>query len=120
MREQGERLLGFGPRAVLMKGGHGAGAQSIDLLIKPDHCMRLVADRITTRSGHGTGCTLSAAIAAGLAKGLDLAEAVRCAKEFVTAALAAADALEVGSGRGPVPVPWHLAKAARLLRRRRR
>ena len=102
MREQGERLLGFGPRAVLMKGGHGAGAQSIDLLIKSDHCMRLVADRITTRSGHGTGCTLSAAITAGLAKGLDLADAVRSAKEFVTAALAAADALEVGSGRGPV------------------
>jgi hydroxymethylpyrimidine/phosphomethylpyrimidine kinase len=102
MREQGERLLGFGPRAVLMKGGHGAGAQSLDLLIEPHDCMRLVADRITTRNGHGTGCTLSAAIAAGLAKGLDLAEAVRRAKEFVTAALAAADALKVGSGRGPV------------------
>ena len=102
MREQGERLLAFGPRAVLMKGGHGAGAQSLDLLIEPQDCMRLVADRITTRNSHGTGCTLSAAIAAGLAKGLDLAEAVRRAKEFVTAALAAADALEVGSGRGPV------------------
>jgi hydroxymethylpyrimidine/phosphomethylpyrimidine kinase len=89
MREQGERLLAFGPRAVLMKGGHGAGAQSLDLLIEPQDCMRLVAD-------------LSAAIAAGLAKCLDLAEAVRRAKEFVTAALAAADALEVGSGRGPV------------------
>ena len=102
MREQGERLLAFGPQAVLMKGGHGAGAQSLDLLIEPHDCMRLVADRITTRNSHGTGCTLSAAIAAGLAKGLDLAEAVRRAKEFVTAALAAADALEVGSGRGPV------------------
>jgi hydroxymethylpyrimidine/phosphomethylpyrimidine kinase len=102
MREQGERLLALGPRAVLMKGGHGTGAQSIDLLIEPSSCMQLVADRITTHNGHGTGCTLSSAITAGLAKGLDLAESVRRAKGFVTAALAAADVLTVGSGRGPL------------------
>ncbi|HEY7247883.1 MAG TPA: bifunctional hydroxymethylpyrimidine kinase/phosphomethylpyrimidine kinase [Xanthobacteraceae bacterium] len=102
IREQGRELLALGAQAVLMKGGHGAGAQSVDLLIEPDHCTCLVADRIATRNGHGTGCTLSSAIAAGLAKGLDLAEAVRRAKEFVTAALAAADGLDIGSGRGPL------------------
>jgi hydroxymethylpyrimidine/phosphomethylpyrimidine kinase len=102
MREQGERLLALGPQAVLVKGGHGTGARSVDLLIESGQCMRFIADRITTRNGHGTGCTLSSAITAGLATGLELAEAVGRAKQFVTAALAAADELEIGSGRGPV------------------
>ncbi len=102
MREQGKHLLALGPQAVLMKGGHGGGAQSLDILIEPDQCIALVADRVTTRNRHGTGCTLSSAITAGLAKGLDLAEAVRLGKKFVTAALVAADTLEVGSGRGPL------------------
>ena len=102
MREQGERLLALGPRAVLVKGGHAGGTQSVDLLVERTACTRLVADRLTARNGHGTGCTLSSAIAAGLAKGDDLAGAVRSAKAFVTAALAAADRLEIGSGRGPL------------------
>jgi hydroxymethylpyrimidine/phosphomethylpyrimidine kinase len=102
MREQGERLLALGPQAVLVKGGHCGGAQSVDLLVEPKACTRLTADRIAARNTHGTGCTLSSAIAAGLAKGLDLAEAVRTAKDFVTAALAAADRIKIGSGRGPV------------------
>jgi hydroxymethylpyrimidine/phosphomethylpyrimidine kinase len=102
MREHGERLLALGPRAVLVKGGHAGGAQSVDLLVEPQDCIRLVADRIAARNGHGTGCTLSSAIAAGLAEGLDLAQAVRAAKSFVTGALAAADTLQIGSGRGPV------------------
>jgi hydroxymethylpyrimidine/phosphomethylpyrimidine kinase len=102
IREQGERLLALGPRAVLVKGGHAGGAQSVDLLVEPQDCIRLVADRIAARNGHGTGCTLSSAIAAGLAKGLDLAQAVRAAKSFVTSALAAADTLQIGSGSGPV------------------
>jgi hydroxymethylpyrimidine/phosphomethylpyrimidine kinase len=87
---------------VLVKGGHGSGAESVDLLIEPKRFTRLVADRIATRNTHGTGCTLSSAIAAGLAKGLDLAEAVRTAKDYVTAALTAANRIEVGSGQGPV------------------
>ena len=102
MREQGERLLALGPQAVLVKGGHGSGAKSVDLLIERKAFTRLAADRIATRNTHGTGCTLSSAIAAGLAKGLDLAEAVRAAKDYVTAALAAADRIEIGSGQGPV------------------
>jgi hydroxymethylpyrimidine/phosphomethylpyrimidine kinase len=102
MREQGERLLALGARAVLIKGGHGSGAESVDFLIEPTACTRLAADRIGTANLHGTGCTLSSAVAAGLAKGLDVGEAVRAAKSYVTEALAAADRLKIGSGRGPV------------------
>ena len=102
MRAQGERLLALGARAVLVKGGHGGGAESVDLLVEPSACTRLPADRIATKNTHGTGCTLSSAIAAGLAKGLDLMAAVRAAKAYVTAALAAGNRIEIGSGHGPV------------------
>ena len=102
MREQGERLLALGAKAVLMKGGHAEGPESIDLLIEPAAVARLVSERVATKNTHGTGCTLSAAIAAGLAKGLSLAEAVRDAKAYVTAAIAAANRLHVGTGHGPV------------------
>ena len=102
MREQGERLLALGARAVLLKGGHADGAESVDLLIEPTAFTRLAADRIATANTHGTGCTLSSAIAAGLAKGLPLAEAVRAAKTYVTEALAAASRIKIGSGHGPV------------------
>ena len=71
MREQAERLLKLGPRAVLIKGGHDTGAESVDLLVEADSVTRLVADRVVTKNTHGTGCTLSSAIAAGLAKGDD-------------------------------------------------
>ena len=102
MRAQGERLLALGARAVLLKGGHADGAESVDLLIEPTAFTRLAADRIATANTHGTGCTLSSAIAAGLAKGLPLAEAVRAAKTYVTEALAAASRIKIGSGHGPV------------------
>jgi hydroxymethylpyrimidine/phosphomethylpyrimidine kinase len=102
MREQGKRLLALGPQAVLVKGGHGGGAQSVDLLVEPQRCTRLATDRVAARNTHGTGCTLSSAVAAGLAKGLDLAESVRTGKDFVSAAIAAADRIKIGSGRGPV------------------
>jgi len=102
MRQQGERLIALGARAVLIKGGHGDGPESIDLLIEPNAVARLAADRIATRNTHGTGCTLSSAIAAGLAKGRNLNVAVREAKAYVTAAIAAADKLAIGSGHGPV------------------
>ena len=102
MREQGERLLAMGARAVLMKGGHAKGAESIDLLIEPTSVARLVAGRIDTKNTHGTGCTLSSAIAAGLAKSMSLAEAVREAKAYVTAAIMASDRLKIGHGHGPV------------------
>jgi hydroxymethylpyrimidine/phosphomethylpyrimidine kinase len=102
MRAQAERLLALGPRAVLIKGGHGSGAESVDLLVEPAAFVRLAADRIATRNTHGTGCTLSSAIAAGLAKGLSLDEAARAAKAYLTAALAASERLQIGSGHGPV------------------
>jgi hydroxymethylpyrimidine/phosphomethylpyrimidine kinase len=102
MRAQGERLLALGARAVLIKGGHGEGAESVDLLVEPTSCTRLAAVRIPTRNTHGTGCTLSSAIAAGLAKGVDLAAASREAKTYVSAAIAASQRLVVGSGHGPV------------------
>jgi len=101
MRDQGLKLLDMGPRAVLMKGGHGSGAEAVDLLISHDGVHRLAAPRTPTRNTHGTGCTLSAAIAAGLAKGQTLATAVSAAKTYVSAAIAAADRLGVGSGHGP-------------------
>ncbi|MDT3687731.1 MAG: bifunctional hydroxymethylpyrimidine kinase/phosphomethylpyrimidine kinase [Pseudorhodoplanes sp.] len=102
MREQGEKLLELGARAVLIKGGHGEGAESVDVLIEPQAVVRLASERIATQNTHGTGCTLSSAIAAGLAKGLNLAEAVRQAKAYVTAAITASDTLKIGHGHGPV------------------
>jgi hydroxymethylpyrimidine/phosphomethylpyrimidine kinase len=102
MQAQGEKLLALGARAVLMKGGHGAGAESIDLLLEPSSVARLAAERIATQNTHGTGCTLSSAVAAGLAKGLRLAEAVREAKAYITAAILASDTLKIGHGHGPV------------------
>ena len=102
MREQGEKILALGARAVLVKGGHGSGAESVDILVEPNAVARLAAGRIDTRNTHGTGCTLSSAIAAGLAKNLDLNESVREAKAYVTAAIAASDRLAIGKGHGPV------------------
>jgi hydroxymethylpyrimidine/phosphomethylpyrimidine kinase len=102
MRHQARRLLSLGAKAVLLKGGHAHGPESADVLIDADGDERLSAERVPTQSTHGTGCTLSSAIAAGLAKGFALREAVRAAKSYVTAAIAAAETLAVGSGHGPV------------------
>jgi hydroxymethylpyrimidine/phosphomethylpyrimidine kinase len=102
MRVQAERLLGLGAGAVLIKGGHGGGADSVDLLVEADGVARFTAPRIATKNTHGTGCTLAAAVAAGLAKGLSLNAAVREAKTYVSAAIAAADQVKVGAGNGPV------------------
>jgi hydroxymethylpyrimidine/phosphomethylpyrimidine kinase len=102
IESQGKRLLAMGARAVLIKGGHGQGAESIDYLIRKDSVVALPAPRIATKNTHGTGCSLSSAIAAGLAKGDDLEAAVRNAKTWVTAAIAAADRLSVGHGHGPI------------------
>jgi hydroxymethylpyrimidine/phosphomethylpyrimidine kinase len=102
MRMQAEKLLAFGVEAVLIKGGHLDGPESVDLLVLAGGCERFAAPRIGTKDKHGTGCTLSAAIAAGLAKGVPLSEALRESKAYVTAAIAAADRLNVGSGPGPL------------------
>lgn len=99
---QAERLLARGAKAVLLKGGHGSGDQSADYLLTPVGGRWLTAPRIATDNTHGTGCTLSSAIAAGLACGRHLEAAVAAAKEYVSAAIAAADQLKIGAGRGPV------------------
>jgi hydroxymethylpyrimidine/phosphomethylpyrimidine kinase len=102
MRVQAERLLTLGAKAVLIKGGHAQGPESADLLVDATRMIRFAAARVATDHTHGTGCTLSSAIAAGLAKGRELADAVRAAKDYVTAAIVAAERLDIGSGRGPV------------------
>lgn len=95
-------LKSLGPKAVLVKGGHGTGSESTDLYLDEQGARWLTAPRHATRNTHGTGCTLSSAIAAGLAKGLDLVTAVAEGKAYVTAAIVAADQLEIGHGHGPV------------------
>jgi hydroxymethylpyrimidine/phosphomethylpyrimidine kinase len=101
MRQTVRDLHRLGSRWVLMKGGHLTGADSTDLLFDGTTITALPARRIETRNTHGTGCTLSAAIAALLPR-LDMLEAARRAKTYLTDALAASDRLSVGSGRGPV------------------
>lgn len=101
--EQAEKLAALGAANVLIKGGHGNGDTSSDLLLLAGGArQRFSAPRYQTRNTHGTGCTLSSAIAAGLAKGLELPEAVGHAKTYITAAIAAADQVPVGHGHGPV------------------
>ncbi len=102
VEKQGRRLLALGCKAVLIKGGHGEGAESIDYLIDSSGVIALAAPRIATKNTHGTGCSLSSAIAAGLAKGEGMESAVRKAKAFVSAAIAAADRFSVGHGHGPI------------------
>jgi hydroxymethylpyrimidine/phosphomethylpyrimidine kinase len=102
VEDQGKRLLAMGCRAVLIKGGHGQGTESIDYLIGASGVVALAAPRIATRKKHGTGCSLSSAIAAGLAKGEEMEAAVRNAKAWISAAIAAADRFSVGHGHGPI------------------
>lgn len=100
---QGRAILALGPAAVLVKGGHGSGGEAVDVLVRRDgETLHLAAPRIATRNTHGTGCTLSAAIAAGLAQSLGLEAAVRRAKAFVWQALASGALIDVGAGAGPV------------------
>ncbi|GAA5197663.1 bifunctional hydroxymethylpyrimidine kinase/phosphomethylpyrimidine kinase [Rugosimonospora acidiphila] len=103
MREQLASLMRLGP-AVLLKGGHLTGPECPDLLAldASGEPVRLTAPRVATRNTHGTGCTLSSAIAALRPQRGGWAEAVADAKRYLTAALAAADGLDVGSGHGPV------------------
>lgn len=101
MIAQARQLLASGARAVLVKGGHGTGAESVDWLVTPEGEQRFAAPRLATQNVHGTGCTLSSAIAAGLAKGLALPEAVAEAKAYITAAIAASATLRIGAGHGP-------------------
>lgn len=102
MIAQGEAILRAGAGAVLVKGGHGRGRESVDILLDGDGVTRLAAPRLATTNTHGTGCTLAAAITAGLAQDLDRGAAVERAKAYLQGALAAASRLYVGRGNGPV------------------
>ena len=115
MRDQAEALAGFGPKAVLIKGGHGTGDEALDILFDGSGFARFTALRVATKNVHGTGCTLSSAIAALLARGFPLHEAVREAKMYLTSALLEADTLNVGKGAGPLHhfyAQWGAAREA--------
>ena len=104
IRRVGEKLLALRAGAVLVKGGHLEGPTSDDLFLDGERAEWLESDRLPTRHTHGTGCVLSAAIAAELARGTELLEAVRSGKAFVTDAIR--HGLEIGEGIGPVDPLW--------------
>lgn len=101
MQAQARALLALGARAVLLKGGHLPGGDCPDLLVTAAGLTWLPGPRHATRKTHGTGCTLSSALAAFLGRGLPLPEAAARAKTYVARAIATADALTVGMGHGP-------------------
>jgi len=99
-----ETLAKYGSRSILIKGGHGDERKSIDLLFlaREGRFVSLEADRIETNNNHGTGCTLSSAIASYMAKGNDIEKSVQMAKEFMNHAIAAGAHYKIGHGHGPV------------------
>ncbi|MEW2454884.1 bifunctional hydroxymethylpyrimidine kinase/phosphomethylpyrimidine kinase [Streptomyces albus] len=105
LREAAAAVLAHGPRWVLIKGGHLPG-EAVDLLTDGTEEHWLRAPRHDNRHTHGTGCTLASALAASLAKGLDVPAAARAAKEYVTGAIAAG--FPLGAGLGPVDHGWRL------------
>lgn len=103
MQQLADRLQSLGARAVLVKGGHLAGAEASDVLFDGKSHRVFAAPRLDTAGAtHGTGCTLAAAIAANLAKGLALGEAIEAAKKYLTEALRASRDLNVGHGAAPL------------------
>jgi hydroxymethylpyrimidine/phosphomethylpyrimidine kinase len=109
MLRAADGILGLGARAVLVKGGHLEGSTTArDLFADGDRCEWIEAERIDTPHTHGTGCTLSAAIAGSLARGDELLAAVRAAKAFVTGAIR--HSLRIGRGIGPVDQLWSLPR----------
>ena len=102
MIEAAEELLALGSGAVVVKGGHFAGEGSPDVFVDGGEPVILTSARVATGNDHGTGCSLSAAIAAGLAGGAEPLEAVRAAKGFVHRALTGAAGWRLGAGHGPI------------------
>ncbi len=99
---QGQRILALGAKAVVMKGGHAEGEICRDWLVTSEGAIHFEAPRIQTRNTHGTGCTMSSAIAAELAKGADLQGALTRAHAWLHGAIKAADHIDIGHGHGPV------------------
>lgn len=104
MREAGRRILARGPRVVLVKGGHLDGDESVDVACMAGGSFDLRGPRIASRNTHGTGCTLSSAIAANLALGLADREAIEKAREYLEGAIRHAP--EIGHGHGPLNHFW--------------
>ncbi|MFC3024536.1 bifunctional hydroxymethylpyrimidine kinase/phosphomethylpyrimidine kinase [Vibrio zhugei] len=103
MNDMVAHLRTLGAKAILLKGGHlDADENCNDLLILPQSVQRFTAKRVLTSNTHGTGCTLSSAIASYLAQGNDLRQAVMLSKQYLSQAIAHADELQVGQGHGPV------------------
>lgn len=105
-----QELLNLGCQSVLLKGGHQHGLQSSDYWLSADQQQIFSKDRIPSKNTHGTGCTLSSAIASYLAQGHSLQQAIANAKEYITQAISHADKLHVGNGAGPVQHFYALAK----------
>jgi hydroxymethylpyrimidine/phosphomethylpyrimidine kinase len=104
MRAAAQRILKLGARAVVVKGGHLSGPESIDVLIEAGRVTALRTPRLSVPYTHGTGCTFAAAIAARLARDEPLDEAVRGAKDYVTGAIR--HGIAVGSGHQPLGHFW--------------
>jgi hydroxymethylpyrimidine/phosphomethylpyrimidine kinase len=102
MARQGAALLKLGPRAILMKGGHLEGEETADLLVREDAIRRFAAPRLASKNLHGTGCTLSSAIAANIVLGSPLPQAVAAAKVFVRQAIERGRDVVLGGGVGPL------------------
>lgn len=100
MKKAAEKLLTYGSKSVIVKGGHLT-EDAVDLFYDGEQWLTLPGVRIETKNTHGTGCTYSSAITAELAKGKDLVTAIKNAKEFIQLAIAGADELMIGSGHGP-------------------
>jgi hydroxymethylpyrimidine/phosphomethylpyrimidine kinase len=109
LRRAAEAILELGAGAVLVKGGHLKGSRSDDLFVDRERTEWLPAERIDTADTHGTGCVLSAAVAAYLARREDLVDAVRKGKEFVTEAIR--HSVRIGGGIGPVSPGWRSLEA---------
>jgi len=110
LEDQARRIAALGPRVVVIKGGHASGPESVDLFFDGARFERIRGPRIDTRATHGTGCTLSAAIAAGLALGRDPYAAAVVARRYLEAALRAAPRL--GHGAGPLD-HFHASRSRR-------
>ena len=111
MEKAARDIHALGPRNVLLKGGHRIG-DATDVFFDGQVCIRLEAPRVLTKNTHGTGCTLSSAIAANLAFGMPVADAVVAAKKYITMAIE--HALPIGKGVGPTHHFYELYKKAGL------
>jgi hydroxymethylpyrimidine/phosphomethylpyrimidine kinase len=107
MKEAARALHAMGPRSVLVKGGHLQSERAVDVFFDGHDVVEIDGPRFDTEDTHGTGCVLSAAVAARLAHGDDLVAAVRVAKDFVSGAIE--HSIRIGKGFGPVNPAWRLS-----------